>query len=374
MENVLVEWNEIRQDMRDADSILSTTQVCHPVSPDGVAQLPVTEAFLEGVNAQRKRLQTRKLQMHRQSMDWGQKPGSQGDTMNSGSQTVLEEGNYHIGCLRKKWDRKTTYVRGHQRMLSPQKMPWISYYFLKEPGEGNKVSSMYTSKFVEWYGRSGEYGDFIGKGLLLCLNILLFLCGLMSLLFLFVLVVLVLNILFTPTFDFEGFFVIFGILVMLFPFVVGTVITIAVKGKCKRLKIRRLVSRKVTGQLHERVSDFCLEKFLGILNNKVLRLIYADGVEDVGDLISCDMAGFLQEHADVVNCEFQNFWFIDFREDKDYMYLDMSYRVFLDRDLGDQIGFSSENIVLQLARPLQGIMEADFYNDWSVINIETKKK
>lgn len=371
MANELMELSTTRSDLNDADHILSTAQACYPVSLDGEQQLPVTEAFLEGVNAQKKRLQNRNLQVHRQSLDWGQKPRSQGGTVVSGSQTVLEEGNYYIGYLRKKWDRKTTYVRGHQRMLSPQKMPWISYYFLKEPGEGNKVSSMYTQNVGEYYGRGDEYKDGTGKTLSICINIILFLCWLMCLLFIFIILILFLNL---ANNKYNNIIDLFGLVAMLSPFAAGLVYTIWLKRKCKRWKFRRLVSRKVTSRLHERVPDFCLERFLGILNSKVLRLIYADEVEDVGTLISCDMAGFLQEHADVVNCEFQNFWFIDLREDKDYMYLDMSYKVFLDRDWGDQIGFSTENIVLQLARPLQGIMEADFYHDWSIINIETHEK
>ena len=354
--------------------MLSVSQVYYPVSENGQPKIPMTEAILESESARMKRLQTRNLQMHRQSLDWGQLPRNQGGNVISSGEGVLQEGNYQTGFLRKRWKRSTTYIRGQQSMLSPKNLSWIYYYLLKEPGEGYKVSSMYTQNIGEYFGRGEEYKDSTGKVLTTCTNIIMVLCGLLSSVFLFILVVFVLNALFTPSMNFEDYFLFFGLLSLFLPFVVGQVVTIWLKRKCKRWKIRRLVSRKVTSRLHERVPDFCLEKFLGILNSKVLRLIYADEVEDVGTLISCDMTGFMRDHANVVNCEFQNFWFIDLREDKDYMYLDMSYKVFLDRDLGDRIGFSTENIVLQLARPLQGIMQADFYHDWGVVKIETYKK
>ena len=67
-------------------------------------------------------------------------------------------------------------------------------------------------------------------------------------------------------------------------------------------------------------------------------------------------------------------WFTNFREDGDYMYLDVTYRVTLERDLGSEIGRNKETIMLQLARPLQGIMQADLYGDWSVVRVETHEK
>ena len=312
--------------------------------------------------------------MHRQSLDWGQLLRNQGGNVISSGEGVLQEGNHQTGFLRKKWKRSTVYTRGQQRMLSPKNLSWIYYYLLKEPGEGYKVSSMYTQNIGEYFGRGEEYKDGTGKTIMTCTNIIMVVWSLFFPVFLFILVVFVLNALFTPSMNFEDYFLFFGLLSPFLPVVVGLVVTIWLKRKCKRWKAWRLSSRRVTGRIHEKVPDFCLEKFLGILNSKVLRLIYADGAEDVGDLVSCDMAGFLQDHANVVNCEFQNFWFTDFREDNDYMYLDVAYKVFLDRDLGDRIGFSEENLVLQLARPLQGIMESDLYNDWSIVNIETKKK
>jgi hypothetical protein len=139
-------------------------------------------------------------------------------------------------------------------------------------------------------------------------------------------------------------------------------------------KRNRVHSRKVTAKLQETAPGFCLEKFIGILNSKLLRLLYADGTEEIGDMVSCDVAQFLQDHGDVVDCEFRNFWFTDMREDKDYMYLDVTYNVTLYRDWGTAIKREAQMLYMQLARPLQGIMESDLYNDWSIVNIETKKK
>ena len=56
------------------------------------------------------------------------------------------------------------------------------------------------------------------------------------------------------------------------------------------------------------------------------------------------------------------------------MYLDVKYTVFLERDLEETVGRSEETIVLQLARPVQGIMQADLYGDWSAVRVETHEK
>ena len=131
-------------------------------------------------------------------------------------------------------------------------------------------------------------------------------------------------------------------------------------------------SRKVTARIREKAPEFCLEMFISVINSKLLRLLFADGTDEIGDIVSCDMSVFLRNHKDVVNCEIHNFWFTGFREDQDYMYLDVTYRVSLERDLGERIGRSKETIMLLLARPLQGIMAADLYQDWSVVKIETR--
>jgi len=55
------------------------------------------------------------------------------------------------------------------------------------------------------------------------------------------------------------------------------------------------------------------------------------------------------------------------------MYLDVKYTVFLERDLEETVGRSEETILLQLVRPVDGIMESDLYHDWSIIKAETQK-
>ena len=135
-------------------------------------------------------------------------------------------------------------------------------------------------------------------------------------------------------------------------------------------------SRKVTERVLEQLPEFCLENFIGILNSKLLRLLYADNTEEIGDIVSCDMSAFLQDHADVINCEFINFAFTGLREEDGYTYLDVTYTALLERDLEEEIGRGKETIKLQLARPIQSqsIMAVDLYHDWSVVKIETKKK
>ena len=54
--------------------------------------------------------------------------------------------------------------------------------------------------------------------------------------------------------------------------------------------------------------------------------------------------------------------------------MDITQRVRLERDLGHRIKRSKETIILQLMKPIQGIMSEDLYNDWSVVKIETHEK
>ena len=105
-----------------------------------------------------------------------------------------------------------------------------------------------------------------------------------------------------------------------------------------------------------------------IVTEKYLEISFK---EDVGDIISCDIIGFLKDHANVVNCETQNFWFTGFRVDGNCMYLDITLRVRLERDLGGRIERSKETIMLQLNKAVQGIMSEDLYSDWSIARIET---
>lgn len=129
--------------------------------------------------------------------------------------------------------------------------------------------------------------------------------------------------------------------------------------------------RSVIQRLAKRYPGFSSEQFIHIIRRKLLRLFDADGPKEIA---SCDISKFLQNHADVVKCEILDLAFHDLREETDYMYLNVFYKVKLHRNTGKRVKRKKQTIHLQLARPLQGIMEADLYEDWTIVKAEVRKR
>jgi hypothetical protein len=278
---------------------------------------------------------------------------------------ILEEGDYRIGCLRKRWKRKITYLRGEKKLLSLHSKHFFDYYILKEPGEEGKVSSAYSYVLWEYIGRDEECVNDTGKNRTITLKSKKILGW--YFVFIFILIILFLaigegkgilaSLCFCFTFRMWGYQ---GLQNLYYRLNVRT------------WRLRRLSSHGVSELFLKQSPGFCLEKLISGLNSKLLQLIYAETTEEVGNLVSCDMAQFLKEHADVVNCEINNFWFVSLTSD--YRYLNVAYRVELEKDRGWWIRRKKETILLQLARPTHGIMESDLYHDWSIIKMETRKK
>jgi hypothetical protein len=146
------------QDISNINHILQNTGVSLPVGYSGKRQswqLPASDELLEGLNAQRKRLQKRNLQLHRQSLDLA-RGQSQGTSVIE-ARNVYADGDYRIGRLRKKWQRITTYLRNKTQLSSFKNTTWIDYYIKKEPGEECKVSSLYIPGKWGFFGRDEEY-------------------------------------------------------------------------------------------------------------------------------------------------------------------------------------------------------------------------
>lgn len=353
------------QDISNINHILQNTGVSLPVGYSGKReswQLPASDELLEGLNAQRKRLQKRNLQLHRQSLDLA-RGQSQGTSIIE-ARNVYADGDYQIGRLRKKWQRITTYLRNKTQISSFKSTTWIDYYIKKEPGEECKVSSLYIPGKWGFFGRDEEYVTGGGNAMSFLTAVLAVLLWILFGLFFFLWMVIAM-----AGGDFHGVLLQFALI-----FGAGAWVTTRIQKRCKLMGQWRKDSRKVVETFRNKEPHFCMEKFIGILNSKMLRMIYADDTEEIGDIIGCDMSMFLRNHASVVNCEIMNFWFTNFREDGDYMYLDVTYRVALERDLSTEIGRNKETIMLQLARPVQGIMQADLYGDWSVVKVETHEK
>lgn len=352
------------QDFNKINSIFVNTGVSLPISYDGETeswQLPVSEEFLEGVNAQRKRLRTRNLQIHRQSMPL--KNSAQ-------NRQSFNDGVYRIGCLRKHWKRSVSYMRGGKEISSFKDQVWMHYYLKKEPGEETKISSLDAIYVSLPFGRSDEYleENVISKGK--ALTVVTLIITILSWLLTGMILPLLLICLVIPS--------LWGVVSILIHCLLWTGgISIAGTLFYRKSKIWvqwRENSRKVVAAIRAREPEFCIEKLISTINSRVQRLIFADATEDVSDIISCDIYGFLKDHANVVNCETQNFWFTGFRTDGNYMYMEVTLRIRLERDLGSRIERSKQIVKLQLNKAVQGIMSEDLYSDWSIARIETHEK
>ena len=352
------------QDYKKINSIFENTGVSLPISYSGEMeswQLPVSEEFLEGINAQRRRLRTRNLQIHRQSMP-----------LNDGALNfkIFTDGVYRIGFLRKRWKRRIAYMRGGKEVSSFKDSAWIHYYMKKEPGEETKISSMDVFRLYLPFGKNEEYlaENMISKGKVLTVGTLIIAILFWMLTGLILPVLLICAVI--PSLWVE-------VSILTHCLICTGGISIATTWfyrKCSLWTKWREDSGKVVDAIRQKEPEFCIEKLISIVSSRMQRLMFADTKEDVGDIISCDIIGFLKDHANVVNCETQNFWFTGFRVDGNCMYLDVTLRVRLERDLGGHIERSKETIMLQLNKAVQGIMSEDLYSDWSIARIETHEK
>lgn len=283
---------------------------------------------------------------------------------------LLTEGNYRIGCLRKIWRRHITYLREEKELSFLSKKTCYFYYLLKEAGEECKVSSMLMA-FGNGtgsmdFGRNEECMEGEGKKHIMrtIRGIIISWLALAFIVYLWI------------TAD-TGQRVVIGLFLVVCMFITLPMLHNVFEGPWLikddlERNGKRKKSQQVTAKLFGKFPEFCLEKLISGIDSKLLRLIYADGPEEILDIADGDMTEFLLAHANVVECDIRNIWFTDLREDRNNMYLDVTYQVALDRDLGDRIeqGFKAQFIKLQLARPNHGIMEKEFYNEWKIVKAE----
>ena len=408
MENEGKELKVTEQDVAIVSKILEENEEPFPIESEesqSSDHLNVSEEFMAWFQARKKRLQTRNLQektenierlSHRQrneaatlerqeiqsqqmqqaeAQEQKEKSSEPQSTLQNAKKEymdfqLLQEGKYQIGCLRKIWRRHITYIREEKELSTLSKKICFFYYILKEAEANCKVSSMLmafgSGTASMEFGRNEECMEGEGKK-----HIKRALCRiLISWLALAAIVWVWLT---TDTGDrpILIFVLIIGILFIL------PIINNVLKGPwiIKEDMVRngkRKKSQQVTAKFFEKTPDFCLEKLISGLNSKMLRLIYADEPEEIRDIADGDMTGFLQDQANVVECDIRNIWFSDLREDRDNMYLDVTYQVALDRDMGDRIeqGFKDQLVKLQLTRPVLGMNETDLYRDWKIVKIE----
>lgn len=408
MENEGKELKVTEQDVAIVSKILEENEEPFPIESEesqSSDHLNVSEEFMAWFQARKKRLQTRNLQektenierlshrqrneaatLERQEIQSQQMQQAEAQEQKEESSEplstlqnakkeymdfqLLQEGKYQIGCLRKIWRRHITYIREEKELSTLSKKICFFYYILKEAGANCKVSSMLmafgSGTASMEFGRNEECMEGEGKK-----HIIRALCRiLISWLALAAIVWVWLT---TDTGDrpILIFVLIIGILFIL------PIINNVLKGPwiIKEDMVRngkRKKSQQVTAKFFEKTPDFCLEKLISGLNSKMLRLIFADEPEEIRDIADGDMTGFLQDQANVVECDIRNIWFSDLREDRDNMYLDVTYQVALDRDMGDRIeqGFKDQLVKLQLTRPVLGMNETDLYRDWKIVKIE----
>ena len=268
--------------------------------------------------------------------------------------TFQPDGNYQIGCLRKRLQCTTKYRKEQKVLACFTDKDWHHYYIKQEPEEVSKVSSVdRISPLTESLGRIKHYRMMVNlrkEILSFCMSI--FLCWIAS--------TMVLGCIW---------FLLFGARPesLLSPgFIALEVVALLFCLSYIPLFVHRVKSHRVLEKIWQQWPDFCIEKFVSMAGNRLKCMFYADNMEKIGEFISCDLINFLYENDNVVNCETNNLWFESLSEDENYWYVEVCQKVILTRDLEYKMERKKQTVKIRFMRSKDSIMYTDFYRDWYV--------
>ena len=156
MANELISLNVTKKNIDRVNRILDHTKEPFPIekAEKESPRLRVTREFLEGLEARKKRWESRDVRIEIKYEDITKK---QDETDPYPDQLILKEGTYEIGRLRKEWKQTITYKRQNKKYIYAQNQRRINYYLLKEAGEEDKISSVFMEDNdghqLEYFGR-----------------------------------------------------------------------------------------------------------------------------------------------------------------------------------------------------------------------------
>lgn len=320
-----------------------------------------TADLQRGYILQRKRLAKRCFQVEAEEWDvsripfWGSIPFLC-------KESFFYDGEYPIGCCRKKVKRFMRFTRNQETIGEFQKNLRLHYYTSGEPGEKAKVSGEDVFYTREPFAERAEYWD--ANRWLLDRIYLVLVIGVYGLLVLMGIIGLGYAIF--PIYDKASTAPAFKVITALLGglcFMAGYPLKEA--GKWYRvLYDKRKRSKEVLQAIQRVKPNFCMEKFLSIADSRIKAIYYMEDNEDVSAFVACDLTNFERINKDVLHCEMISFWFDSFYQDDVNQYIEVTYRAMVFEDAGDRIKHSQCLVEVRFVRPIESIMTTDYYYDW----------
>ena len=335
-------------------------------SHDSDVLTATTEEMRQGFIRQQKRLRKRELQIEIEEEDVQLFPH-----LNKGGPAqmsdVFPDGDHILRCFRKRMKRTTKYRRNHDEAATFVDLPWVHYYTREKEGEEAQISSVDMLYESVLCGRRTEYlpshvmeEKKIPIIILAVVMILLWIaCGTSSIFF------------YALTMANKD----WGVVLAFLALGIGKVALDVTKlhGRCLGSYNYRLRSRKMIEVIREEKPDFCVERFVSLIDDKLNHIIYAEDKDELVSFTEDGLGNFRRDHENVVNVERMNFWIDKCRKEDGCLYLQITERLWVTRDDRNAITRQREDVRLQVMKPIDGIMSEDFYEDWCITSAEITK-
>lgn len=337
-------------------------------SHDSTVLTAATEELRQGFIRQQKRLRKRALQIEIQEEDVQLLP-----RLNICGPAqfcdIAADGEYTIGCFRKRMRRTTKYRRDHDEAVTFVDLPWVHYYVRQKDGEVGQISSVDMLYETELCGRRTEYLPLdVMKKKKIPINIL---CILLILLWMVCCMCAIMFYAFSMSGKSIS-MMIWGLFLALGAGYVAFKVT-KLHGRCEGSYNYRLRSRKMMEAIRQEKPDFCLDRLVSLIDEKLNHIIYAEDKEELVAFTEDGLGNFRRDHENVINVERMNFWINKCRKEDGCLYLQITERLWITRDDRNAITREREDVRLQLMKPVDGIMAEDFYEDWCITSAEITK-
>lgn len=130
----------------------------------------------------------------------------------------------------------------------------------------------------------------------------------------------------------------------------------------KKQKESRMESRILAEGIRQKMPELSLEQFIAQVSGRLKCLYFAESQAAVETFVTGDFRDFIKAHQNVVHCEMMDFHFLNYWSDGQKDTIIVSLTVLLDRDEGaHKIKKKTENLKVHLVRPMDGIMNQDWY-------------
>lgn len=326
---------------------------------------------------QRKRLSKRGVSMEIEETDISRIPFLGGIPFVR-KERFFQDGEYTVGCVRKKVKRSMLFTKKEERIGEFYKNIRLHYYTTGEPGEEADVSSEDVFYSKEPFDERGEYWNdarWIGDIALLALvyGVLVLLVGITVVgLGHSVSSIFKSDIIFSSVSRTAEGLKILAMLPMLIPLVIAIPLKQFVKWY-RFLYQKRKKSKEVLEKIRGVKPDFSIEKFISVADSRMKAAYYMEDMQDVEGFVSCDIQDWNISTSCVLHCDMTSFWFDSFYQDEKNQYMEVTHRAAIFEDGGRRIKEMQRMVKVLFVRPKESIMTTDYYYDWYIDKIEMNK-